>query len=146
MMPPDPCTKKQLQGTDLSLIEIKPTSSATDPEQRFRCPVAGCPYIGSTLGHPGDCLRHLLDSKGADGDAHKKMFAGTLVTFLNAEGKPVLNSKASTQPAFVFGDGRVTKPQCAYMKVCVEARPLFDQTKQDGEQFLCAGGGQVQCV
>ena len=46
----------------------------------------------------------------------------------------------------VFGNGRVTKPQCAYMKVCVEACPLFVQTKQDNEQFLCAGGGQVQCV
>ena len=145
-MPPHPCTKKQLQGTDLTVIEIRPTRLATDPEQRLRYPVAGCPYIGSTLSHPGDCLRHLLDPKGADGDAHKEMFADTRVTFLNAEGNLVLNNKASTQPAFVFGDGRATKPQCAYMRVCVEECLLSDRTKQGNEQFLCSGGGQVQCV
>ena len=117
-MPPRPCTKEQLQGNDLDLIVIEPTISATDPERRFRCSVPDCTYIGSTVGHPGDCLRHLTDPKVADDGRHKKAFASTLVTFQNAEGKPVLNSKAITTSAFVFLEGPGTKPRYAYMKVC----------------------------
>ena len=117
-MPPRPCTKEQLQGNDLNLIVIEPTISATDQERRFRCPVPDCTYIGSTAGHLSDCLRHLTDPKVADDCGHKQAFANTLVTFQNTEGKPVLNSRASTPYAFVFLEGHGTKPQYAYMKVC----------------------------
>lgn len=109
-----PCSKDELQATDLCLFVIKPSITATDPEHRFRCPVGSCTYIGATLGHQGDCLRHLLDAKAAV--THHAFLLANLVTFCSAEGKPLLGNKPSAKTAFAFLGG--DKSQYAYMKVC----------------------------
>ena len=55
------CGEKQLLGRDLSLCFISPTSTDTDPEPRYRCPVPNCTYIGARSKHAGECLKHVLD-------------------------------------------------------------------------------------
>ena len=113
---PLPCSKEQLQATDLGLVVIRPSIASSDQEPRFRCPVESCTYIGATLGHQGDCLRHLLDPKTVS--VHNSILADNLVTFCNAEGKPLLNTRPSVQSAFSYQDYDVDKLLLAYMKVC----------------------------
>ena len=143
-IPPRPCTREQLQSNDLALIVIQPTISAKDPERRFRCPAPSCLYNGWTVAHPGDCLRHLLDPRVG---AHKQFFASSLVTFINTEGKPVLNSRVSTPSAFLFLEGHVTKPQCAYMKVCIKTAFFMHGLVSRLAIRCCAQvGGCAMCV
>ena len=113
---PIPCSKEQLQATDLGLVVIQPSITPSDQEPRFRCPVESCTYIGATLGHQGDCLRHLLDPKTVS--VHHSLLSGNLVTFCNAEGRPLLNTRPSVQSAFAYLDCDMDKLPLAYMKVC----------------------------
>jgi len=78
-------------------------------------------FEDTTLGHTGDCLRHLLDPR-QDGVNHRRFLSNSLVSFRSAEGKPALHSRAAVPAAFAYySNGDPQARQHAYMKVVVHA-------------------------
>lgn len=139
-MPATLCERRRLLWHDLRLCIIKPVVTATDPEQRYRCPVQGCLFLGSTISHASDCLKHLVDPK-YDIDAHSKFCEKTLVCFLNADGKPALHSKPAVPAAFSTFDAQdpQQKTQHAYMKVD-DCCPGYSYALPALTSELCADG------
>lgn len=126
-MAPRPCTEQWLCGLDLKLLLVTPSAPATDQEPRYRCPLKECQYLGATLTHPGDCLRHILDPKVGNRAAHNQLLTNSVVSFRNAEGKPVLSSKPNVPAALLYFEGAGIndgKPQCAYLKVTLYSGPV----------------------
>lgn len=117
------CDERQLLGTDLSLAVISPSRSVGHSEPRFRCPVEGCSFLGTTVNHPSDCLKHILDPK-QDVAAHSRFLSKRLVTFRTAEGKPALHSRPSVPAAFSYSSASGAV-QHAYMKVCQASTDLL---------------------
>ena len=116
-MQPTPCGEKQLLGRDLELWVIKPTTTAGEPEPRYRCPIAGCLYKGAKINHAGECLKHVMDPKQLATE-HHRFLVNKLVCFHNAEGMPALHSKTVVPSAFPFRpDKEPSVKALAYMKV-----------------------------
>ena len=122
-MPIRPCSESILQGCDLVLRVIVPSRRPEDEEYRYHCLVDSCPYIGATLHHPSDCLKHLLDPKHKTVE-HKALWDDSLFCFRSLESKPVLHSKPDVASAFAFFQEGSQKTQHAYMKVCTRHAAL----------------------
>ncbi|DBA73585.1 TPA: hypothetical protein ACH3X1_011228 [Trebouxia sp. C0004] len=112
------CRPEDLQGLDkLRLLVIRPSVTATSRDERFRCPVPECTYIGATLGHAGDCLKHLKETKN-DPVGHAEFWRKTFVCFENADGKGLLATRPCYDSApFAFMEPGDDKPHIAYTKV-----------------------------
>ena len=143
------CTAEDLRGLDeLRLVVVRPTPGGDG--LRFRCPVPKCTYLGATLGHAGECLKHLKDSKH-DPVGHAKFWRKTLVCFENADGKGILNTRPSLDNApFAFLEAVAGKPQTAYTKVSAQMSLTLQhmhpaQTRQD-TCLACSWGLHAACA
>ena len=145
-----PCLAENLQGLDkLRLLVIRPSVTSANDGLRYRCPVAKCTYIGATLGHAGECLKHLKDCKH-DPVGHAKFWRKTFVCFQNADGKGILNTRPCYDSApFAFIEPGVDKPQTAYTKVRAQRVADFAvyaaKTTQDTSPCLQLGGSCSLC-
>lgn len=116
------CTENQLLGQDLELCIVQPAGTEQNPEQRYRCPIRSCSYIGARVNHAGECLRHILEPRQGVAE-HHRFLSNKLVCFYNAEGRPALCSRTATQSAFSFlPDKQPHLKALAYMKVSHSSR------------------------
>lgn len=120
------CWAEDLRGHDkLRLLVIEPSVTAKGQDRRFRCPVPECTYVGATLGHAGDCLKHLKDTKH-DPVGHAEFWRNTFVCFKNADGKGLLNTRPCYDSGpFAFTEPGDDRPQVAYTKVCAQVLLTF---------------------
>jgi len=144
------CWAEDLRGHDkLRLLVIEPSVTAKGQDRRFHCPVPGCTYVGATLGHAGDCLKHLKDTKhGPVG--HAEFWRNTFVCFKNADGKGLLNTRPCYDSGpFAFAEPGDDRPKVAYTKVCAQVlRNLSAHaaSHMQNTSLACSWGLRAACV